>query len=528
MVLVPLGLTAWLGQRLVRSEQRLMRQGFEELALAQLEEHRRQIQAELESRERSLLGEPALLGARTPEALRAFARKNPLVSGVLVLDARGRLAFPPPGGPRSRQEEEFLERAAALLADRGALLAPPGEEGSPAAPATKRLARPGASSLAPAAPARHGWYSWFHGSDLALLFWQRDGERVLGVELDRARFLADVMARLPEGGGLAPREGPLAAYALLDARGEVLYRWGAHLAGEGEAPVARLALPPPLGAWQLVMHSPSSGLGAGHGGALALWLGLASLGLALGGLAWLFYREHLRGLRLAERRVSFVNHVSHELKTPLTNIRLYAELLERALPEDDPDAARYLGVVVSEGQRLGRLIDNVLTFGRHQRGALRLRTAPGVVDEVVARAVEGFRPALDARGVEVELELGAPARVRLDADALTQILDNLLGNVEKYAAEGRLVRISTHQAVGLSVLAVADRGPGIPAPHRERVFAPFERLGDALTEGAAGAGIGLSVVRELARLHGGEARCLESAAGARFEVSLRTPGEEEP
>jgi signal transduction histidine kinase len=569
MVLLPLALLGWLGARLVGSQERLVRQSFEELALSQLGDWREAIHAVVIDRERRLLGAPDLLGAAGAEQLRTFVRRNPLVTALLVLDPKGRLLHPPPFDPRTQQEDDFLLRAKPLLEDRSALVRPVGNpdlegvnlgrdakdakdskdtkdpvwrnDAVKAKAASPLGAEPiqqeaqqvkqQAAEPAPPQPAAqveeapgHDWYVWYHGSDLALLFWQLapDG-RVVGAEIDRARMLSDLIGRLPAGTGEEPGDRSLAAYALLDARGEVLYRWGPYRPRANEAAVARMALRAPLAAWQLVVYAPQSSLG-GEGvrrtGWLTLGLGLLALASALGGLAWIFYREHTRGLRLAERRVSFVNQVSHELKTPLTNIRLYAELLAERLDPEDADAERYMGVVVSEGQRLGRLIENVLTFGRHQRGALRLRLSRTLADEVVRRAVDGFRPALAERGVAIDLSLGAPEDVLLDADALTQIVDNLLSNVEKYAAQGGQVRVATRLEGARLVLTVADQGPGIPAEDRERVFAPFERLQDALTEGAAGTGIGLAIVRELARLHGGDARVLPSERGAVFEVTL--------
>jgi signal transduction histidine kinase len=145
------------------------------------------------------------------------------------------------------------------------------------------------------------------------------------------------------------------------------------------------------------------------------------------------------------------------------------------------------------------------------------------VDVVVRRAVERLTPALATKGVHVELQAAAPADVRLDGDALTQIIENLISNVEKYAATGGVVTIATRQDGEYTTLTVADRGPGIPAEARERIFEPFERLGDRVTEAAQGTGIGLAVARELARLHGGDASVLEAPEGATFEVRLHTP-----
>ena len=199
-----------------------------------------------------------------------------------------------------------------------------------------------------ASPA-HGWHIWYDDDDLDLLFWQRTpAGHVAGLEVDRARLLADVIARLPESAGTER------SFALLDARGEVLHQWGGYVPPKDEAPLATVALYPPLASWRLVVHAPAQALGRLS---LGLWsglgMGLAALGLALSGLALFLFREHTRGLRLAEQRVSFVNRVSHELKTPLTNIRLYAELLQERIDEEDEDATRQIDVVVAEGSGSG-------------------------------------------------------------------------------------------------------------------------------------------------------------------------------
>jgi signal transduction histidine kinase len=115
--------------------------------------------------------------------------------------------------------------------------------------------------------------------------------------------------------------------------------------------------------------------------------------------------------------------------------------------------------------------------------------------------------------------------VKLDPDALEQILGNLLGNVEKYAPGSGFVEVTSGSSKSTTRIVVADRGPGIPAGRGEEIFEPFRRLSDKITEGVAGTGLGLSIARELARLHGGDVRLLSGEGGARFEVTLETPGE---
>jgi len=253
-----------------------------------------------------------------------------------------------------------------------------------------------------------------------------------------------------------------------------------------------------------------------------VFLGLAAVGLALLGLAVYFYRASGAELRTASQRVSFVNQVSHELKTPLTNIRMYAELLEAALESPPSGVQRHLRVIVNESERLTRLIANVLTFARDEREGLTLHRTTSVVDDVVRSVIDAFAPRFRRAALEVNLVLGAAETVVCDQDAIGQIVGNLLSNVEKYAGDGGQVWISTHQEPGWTTVDVRDAGPGIPRAQREQVFVPFHRLSDALEEGVSGTGIGLGIARRLARLHGGDLHLLDCDTGAHFRVRIRT------
>jgi signal transduction histidine kinase len=253
--------------------------------------------------------------------------------------------------------------------------------------------------------------------------------------------------------------------------------------------------------------------------------GMTALVLALVGLASYFYRESTREMRDAAQRVSFVNQVSHELKTPLTNIRMYAELLEQRLPEGDGVATQHLNVIVSESQRLSRLIGNVLTFARKQNDKLTLHPSVGNVDTCIQFVLDHFRAVLESKGVSIVFNGGANALVEFDRDALEQILGNLFSNVEKYAASGGLMEVTSRQNGPSTWITVKDSGPGIPKGQEERIFDPFHRLSNKLSDGVTGTGIGLSIARDLARKHGGDLKALASTAGAQFELRLHT---EEP
>jgi signal transduction histidine kinase len=177
-------------------------------------------------------------------------------------------------------------------------------------------------------------------------------------------------------------------------------------------------------------------------------------------------------------------------------------------------------MIVSESQRLSRLISNVLTFGRQQRETLVLRKREASVDDLVQRVVEQFEPTLERLGIATELTLDAARSVYIDEDAVEQILVNLISNVEKYAAEGGLLKIKTSLIESSVSIVVADAGSGIPIAMQRAVFEPFVRVSSRL-EDVAGTGIGLSIARDLARLHGGDLSMIDAAVGASFCVELK-------
>jgi len=243
-------------------------------------------------------------------------------------------------------------------------------------------------------------------------------------------------------------------------------------------------------------------------------------------LAYYLSRGIGRQMREARQRVNFVNQASHELRTPLTNIRLYADLLDQDLqridPEEDDRAKSHLAVITSESSRLSRLINNVLTFARLNRDANPVRPQRSSVDDVIREVVEQFSPSLERLDIEVTLHLDADQEVRLDVDALEQILGNLINNVEKYAADGKHLQISSRHQQGTTCIDIADAGTGISPGFAKRIFDPFERASDHI-EAATGTGIGLAIARGLSRRCGGDLVLLESLMGASFRLTIVTP-----
>ncbi len=374
---------------------------------------------------------------------------------------------------------------------------------------------------------RQGWYMWHWGSDSNLLFWQqKNNGTIVGVEMDPVRVKADLISRLPDT--MPDSKDSDFFLRLLDTAGQVVYQWGNyplinHLAEQAaiskESPQQKRSLSYPLSSWTLEYYGePFNQSSLSRYTLLLTFLGFA---LLISALAWFLYREQTREIRLAEQRVQFVSQVSHELKTPLTNIRMYAELLENQLENqlgDEEQPKRYVQVITDESKRLSRLITNVLNFSR----APRIHTRNIYPDDVVRQSIEHFTPSLEAKHITLTLALNADEEIMTDPDILEQILNNLLSNVEKYAANGKRLDIKTGITDKQYQLFVRDYGDGISKNERKHIFKPFYRIHDKLTEGVSGTGIGLTIARQQAQHLGGTLEYLDVDQGACFELRIPT------
>ena len=265
------------------------------------------------------------------------------------------------------------------------------------------------------------------------------------------------------------------------------------------------------------------------GDATPIW-GLALLALVVGTAGLLaLHRMVSVVVHFAERRQNFVAAVSHELKTPLTAIRMYAEMLRDGLVDSDEKRDRYHRTITDESERLSRLIDNVLEFSRLERGTRELRLVLGPIGPVLEEAAQKLQPHAARSGFEllVDVEAGLPA-LRFDRDALLQILFNLVDNALKYAASAprREIRLEArrHADGRRVVVSVRDFGPGVAREHQARVFEPFYRGGSELVRSAPGAGIGLALVKDLGERMGAAVSGQKAEDGGfRVRLVFETP-----
>lgn len=420
---------------------------------------------------------------------------------------------------RLRRESERLALAAAPTENQ------PGAPPAPAAVAnTLGRSAPAASSppqlvvevpRVPWGEPLSGWLRRSAGGAIWFLGWWQPagGGAVRGVELNLPAVLERVQALVPAG---APEGGRFA----LRGPDEPL-----------DDAAIRLPLDTTLPGWTLVAWSGPMRKFASlesNGGffAVAALLVVAFVAAILAGGA-MFFRQAAAASREAALKTSFVSNVSHEMKTPLTTIRMYAEMLADERVDDPAKRTRYFATIGRETARLTRLVNNALDFGRLEAGRKEYRPEPIPLGPWLTRLVEAHAPRAAEAGIRISVtDLPAGATVRCDPDSLDQMALNLVDNALKYAAAGGVLELAVERQGSGWSLAVADRGPGVPAAHRERIFERFHRVDESLTAKTQGAGLGLTIARRLARDQGGDLVCrAREGGGAAFVLTLPAAAE---
>ncbi|MDE1464224.1 sensor histidine kinase [Spartinivicinus poritis] len=532
LILLPICILAWLSFQLQKNERIVQAHQAQNLIDSRLKAVERELTVYFEQLEIQLRSDYQTLAniqqSKLTHQVRNYLYDSPLVQNIFILADSDNITFPP-DGMASSKEQSFINQTKPIwsnselfqnLVSQDEMTKVQVASESDAkleafvSPVSQKKV---VASFAPDILSS-GWVSWYSGSHNRLLYWVKDStNRVIGFDLNRMRMLSDLINRLPdatyENNGLHQ-----SSIRLLNDKSNTLYQWGSYSIDEGKQALRTRYLSPPLANWKIAYFSNKSTLAKlSWVGSLA---GLLAFAIALIGLGIYFYREQQREMFQAQQRVSFVNQVSHELKTPLTNIRMYAELLTDQLYEEDQQHNKYLKVITGESLRLSRLIENVLNFSRAQRNAIKINKAPGVVDECVKNTILAFEATLHNKGMQFEVSYTADKTVYFDKGIIEQILNNLFSNAEKYAHEGKKISVATQLESDQCKITVQDYGPGIPDFAYNKIFEPFYRVSSKLTDGISGTGIGLTIAQQLAKLHGGELKLIESKVGACFVLSI--------
>lgn len=474
------------------------------------------------------------------DLLEEWKRSNPLVRNVFVWEQGRGLRYPDPERPSSDEEADFVRRYLSLFSHRSAWRQPPVDE----APAVGRdqasgilserkelrqLAKQAPVAAGISAPAESaamqdgtsGWRPWFDDNRLHLLGWYEwHGEtRRIGVEVEMMALLSRLLGNFPAD----PPYGE--TYALIDDSGAIFHQVGPLEISNGSGLLATVAIGS-LPHWQVRAYSnPEGGLvGSGFLLISSLLVGSFVIAILLGG-SLLLWQAH-SNQRDARQKTSFVSNVSHELKTPLTTIRMYAELLGENRITDRAKQQHYLQTIIRESQRLTRLVNNVLDFSRLEQGHKNFSRVEIDLAALVNRVLDGQLPRIEDAGLRLTRQIpGTKILLESDRDALEQIVLNLVDNAIKYAAQGKVLAVELQPQNGGWRLRIMDNGPGIPAAHRRQVFDKFHRVDASLTTRQQGSGLGLSIARQLAEGLGGSlSLCPHHEGGACFELFLPEKG----
>jgi signal transduction histidine kinase len=236
------------------------------------------------------------------------------------------------------------------------------------------------------------------------------------------------------------------------------------------------------------------------------------------------YQSARQVMALSERRSRFVSSVTHELKTPLTNIRMYIEMLEQGIARDPEREQEYLRILGSESSRLSRLINNVLEFSKFEKKQTRLNLQVGTLKEVVQEVKEVMQEKLRQEGFSLKVDMEELPPFRYDREAMILILINVIDNSMKFGKSSSLreITIRAWPEPERVKISVSDTGPGIPRHDLTKIFDDFYRVDSDLTRTTGGTGIGLALVKKLVSLMGGSVRA-ENNAGPGCTITISLP-----
>ncbi|OCG22429.1 hypothetical protein A9G11_07010 [Gilliamella sp. wkB108] len=343
-----------------------------------------------------------------------------------------------------------------------------------------------------------GWYQAYDH----LIYWSIFSDTIIGFEFSKINFSLDIV-------GLLDQQSLLVDFTLFD-NDKLIYSHG-----EPNDNTITLTLDYPLQNWQLTgFYQPPTLVNLYLlGGVVIVFFIILILSIVI-----YCYREYTRALRLARQQVSFVGQVSHEFKTPLTNITLYSEMLKEQLEEEPQPITTYLDVITSESKRLTRLVQNVLNFNK----PAKLNIKPVNLTQLIQQIYSTFKPVLASKSLQLNLILdqGEPCVLNTDEDSIMQIINNFLSNAEKYAASGNKVDLILNKNNQQIIITVRDYGNGIPNYLLKQIFKPFYRIKSSITEGVSGTGIGLTIASQLAEQLHGSIKVINCNPGIAFSLVL--------
>jgi signal transduction histidine kinase len=375
--------------------------------------------------------------------------------------------------------------------------------------------------------ADEGIVTRFVQDKLAMIFWVRPVQAphlVFGCVIEALDLKSEWASIMPEP-NWSSREKPEFILALLDDKARPVSTTPANDNGrDWKRPFVASEIGEALPHWEAALYlmRPEQLQESATGLRRTLTFFIVALlgAIALGG--WLVVVDARRQFALAQQKTDFVSNVSHELKTPLTSIRMFAELMLGGRPETRAKSPQYLRIIMVEAERLTRLINNVLDFAKLERRQKRFDKKPFDLHAMVERIWESHELHLRESGFTTKWQAAtAPYPVVGDEDALAQVLVNLLSNAEKYCGDRKEVELHTYLDDHHACVSVLDRGAGVPAGEERKIFEAFYRAHDSLSSGIQGSGLGLTLAQRLSEEHGGTIQYRRrEGGGSAFTLTL--------
>jgi signal transduction histidine kinase len=357
--------------------------------------------------------------------------------------------------------------------------------------------------------------------------WHRDQRYVQGVLIDQASFIDGLISAAFRESSLSSMSELIVAY-----RGTILRQYAAEYsrlyqpssAQESSDLLYQGRLIAPFGDVELIYTLARLPVGAG--GQVIIWSALVLTVVLIGGCLMLL-RLGQRQLALARQQQDFVSAVSHELKTPLTSIRMYGEMLREGWA-DEAKRKTYYDFIFHEAERLTRLINNVLQLARLSRNEQAASISPVTVGDALAELKPRLASQLEPSGFSLNIdgeEEVLAVQIPIDLDWFMQIFINLVDNAVKFSAGAASRSVDIHYRQlqdGRVQFSVRDHGPGIEADQMKKIFTLFYRSENELTRETVGTGIGLALVHQLASAMRAEVDVVNSDPGAEFRISFPT------
>jgi signal transduction histidine kinase len=354
----------------------------------------------------------------------------------------------------------------------------------------------------------------------------RDGERYIqGLLVDQETFTKDIIGAHFMETALSDMSNLIIAY-----QDDVIHTFGGRddssypnvAADLDGALLYRSRLSAPLDSLELIFSIKR--LPPGPGASILGWVTLVIAIVFVGGF-FVLYRMGVSQINLARQQQDFVSAVSHELKSPLTSIRMYGEMLKEGWA-DEGKRQSYYEFIHDESERLSRLISNVLQLAQITRNEPQFDLKPTKIAELMSNTKSKIASQIERAGFELRIKTindADQATVNIDEDCFAQIIINLVDNAIKFSrdAENKAIDVSSKlSGDGRVVFSVRDYGPGIPKDQMKKIFELFYRSESELTRETVGTGIGLAIVHQLTLAMSGNVDMINAEPGAEFRISF--------